>query len=105
MNTAIPLLLFAIAGILAVVLFACRNWQSQTVLEQWAEKNRFELLVSEHRPVFHGPFPAVTSIGLTVYRVKVRTHEGAVRFGWVRCGALMWGWMGDRLDVRWDGDV
>lgn len=98
---------FQILMVLVVVGFAVLSmvWhfsRSNTVLEQWAADNGFELLSSEYCHFMRGPFFWTTSKGQTVYYVKVRTRSGHVRTGWVRCGGFFLGLWSDAAEVRWE---
>jgi hypothetical protein len=44
----------------------------------------------------------MSSNAQAVYRVKVRTRDGRLRRGWVRCGGWLSGVLSDQVDVRWD---
>mgnify|MGYP001367836181 CR=1 FL=1 len=87
------------AAVLSMVWHFSR---SNTVLEQWAEDNGFELLSSECCHFMRGPFFWTTSKGQTVYYVKVRTSSGHERTGWVRCGGFFLGLWSDAAEVRWE---
>ena len=65
--------------------------RSRSLLERWADENGYEILESEYRNLFKGPFFFWSSEDQTVYRVKVRDREGQVRSGWVRCGGWFLG--------------
>lgn len=91
--------------ILVIVAFASlalRFSRSQSVLDQWADENGFEILHSEYRNFFRGPFFLTTSKGQTVYYVRIRDRQGVERAGWVRCGGWFLGLMSDKAEVRWE---
>lgn len=93
--------------VLAIVAFAYLAWhfsRSRSVLEQWADENGFEILSSEYRNLFRGPFSWTTSKGQTVYYVRVRDRQGTERTGWVRCGGWVLGLMSDKAEVRWEDE-
>jgi hypothetical protein len=102
MNIAFPAI-----GILVLVAFIVTLWmfhfsRARSILEHWAEENGYEILSSEHRWK-GGAFWWRKSKGQEVYYVTVRTPDGQIRQGWVRCG----GWFGgvffsDHADVKWD---
>lgn len=87
------------AAVLSMVWHFSR---SNTVLEQWAEDNDFELLSHEYCHFMQGPFFWTTSKGQAVYYVKVRTSSGHVRSGWVRCCGFFLGLLSDAAEVRWE---
>jgi hypothetical protein len=88
--------------LVAVVSMAWHVSRARSLLEEWARRNDFELVETEHRHLARGPFFWTTAKGQTVYRVMVRTRDGAVRKGWVRCGGFFLGLLSDHVDVRWD---
>lgn len=99
-----PSQFFGVVVVLGIFVL-CMVWhssRSNSVLEQWAEDNGFEILSSEYCHFFRGPFFWTTSKGQTVYYVKVRTSSGHVRTGWVRCGGFFLGLLSDAAEVRWE---
>jgi hypothetical protein len=76
-------------------------WRSRQLLEHWAARNGFQIIHSEFRWFFKGPF-FLLSRGKTVYRVTVRDHNGRDRSGWVRCGGIWFGLLTDSATVVWD---
>ena len=92
----------ALVVVIGIVYIAWHFSRSRSLLEQWAGRNGFELIETEHRSLARGPFFWTTAKGQTVYRVTVRTPEGTVRRGWVRCGGFFLGLLSDQVDVRWD---
>ena len=87
---------------IAVFAFFLSFSRSESVLDEWANENGFEILESEYRTFFRGPFFFRSSKGQTVYRVKVRDRDGRVRSGWVRCGGWFLGLLSDKAVVDWD---
>lgn len=96
--------ILTVLGLLAfaVMSMVWLSYRSGSVLEQWAKDNGFEILSSEYRHLFRGPFFWTTSKGQTVYYVRVRSHDGDERTGWVRCGGFFFGLLSDRAEVRWE---
>ncbi len=98
---------FPAIGIVAFVVFVVavlifRYSRAKSILERWAEENEYEIVSSEHRWL-GGPFFWGTSASQEVYYVTIRTLNGQIRKGWVRCG----GWFGgvlfsNQADVEWD---
>jgi hypothetical protein len=99
-------IVFVVAlGVVSVIAFIAWHFsRSRFVLEDWADKQGFEILYSEYRSLFRGPFFCTTSRGQTVYYVKVRDGTGRERSGWVRCGGWFFGLMSDKAEVRWEGE-
>ena len=90
-------------GVLAIALgIALSVRRSAEVLRGWADAEGFELLHSEPRYLFRGPFSLTTEKGQTVYRVMVRDRSDRTRTGWVRCGHWFWGLSSDDTEVRWE---
>jgi hypothetical protein len=88
-----------------VVVFAGLAWnfsRSRSILEQWASDNGYQILHSEKRTLFRGPFFWTSLTHQTVYYVKVRDPDGTIRTGWVRCGSWWLGLMSDKAEVRWE---
>jgi hypothetical protein len=101
MEVAVPFL------IVLVVLFVVGGmvWhfsRARNILQRWAEANGYEILSSEIRWFRRGPFFWTTSKGQDVYYVTIRTPDGQIRNGWVRCGGWFLGLLSDKADVRWD---
>jgi hypothetical protein len=96
------LLLVPMVVVLAILLVAWHFHRSRSCLEQWAEQNGFEILESQYRNLFKGPYFWTSSRAQTVYRVKVRDHQRNVRSGWVRCGGWFSGLCSDKTEVRWE---
>jgi hypothetical protein len=101
-NNGANMLMIPLIMLVAAFSFCWHFRRSRSVLDQWAEKNGFEILHSEYRHLFKGPFTLWSSKDQTVYRVRVRDREGTERSGWVRCGGWFLGLMSDRIEVKWD---
>jgi hypothetical protein len=104
MDKGPPIFLFVLVGILMVVSMIWHFSRSRSVLEQWAEANGYEILHSEFRNLFRGPFFWTSSKGQTVYYVRVRDRDGQERSGWVRCGGFWAGLFSDKAEVRWEDE-
>lgn len=100
------IVLVAAAGLVGVcvclgaVLFYYREQRS--ILRLWADRNGYEILSSEGRHLFSGPFFLKTFSGQHVYRVTVRDSRGTIRKGWVRCGGAWLGCLSSHADAEWD---
>jgi hypothetical protein len=92
----------AIAIPALVIYYAWYFPRSRSVLEHWATRNGFEITHSERRWLFLGPFAWRTGRGQTVYYVKVRSHEGFERSGWVCCGGIWTGLFTNKAEVIWE---
>ena len=97
-------IVLAIVILVLVIYFAWYFPRSRSVLEHWAKQNGFEIIHSEFRWLFRGPFSFLSNRGQTVYRVRVRDHHGLERSGWVRCGSIWIGLFSDQAIVTWDLD-
>jgi hypothetical protein len=95
----------SIQPLLVLVLVICYViWtysRARAVLEQWAAINGCQILHSELRPLFTGPFFWRIFIKQPVYYVRVRERDGRERAGWVRCCVRWSGGLGT-AEVRWD---
>jgi hypothetical protein len=78
--------------------------RSRSLLKQWGDENGFDILQSEYRNLFRGPFSLTTSRGQTVYYVRVRDNEGKEHSGWIRCGGWIMGLVTDKVEVRWEDE-
>ena len=87
---------------LLVIYLAWYFPRSKSLLRHWALRQRFEIVHSELRWVFKGPYSFLCSRCQTVYRVRVRDHQGRERSGWVRCGGIWTGLFSDEAIVTWD---
>jgi hypothetical protein len=93
------LLVLGLAAIGAMLIFHFSR--ARSILEQWAETNGYEILSSEHR-FLGGPFWWRKSKGQEVYYVKIRTSDGRLKLGWVRCGGWFLGIFTNDAGVEWD---
>jgi len=99
-DQTIFLILLAIAAVAG--LWFWHFGRSRSILENWAAQNSYEILESQYRNFFKGPFFWTSSRGQTVYYVKIRDQTGNVRTGWVRCGGWFLGMLSDKAEVRWE---
>lgn len=98
-------LIFLYIVIGAGVVFASWAWsraRSDELIERWAQHEGFQLLSSEPRTWFRGPFFWRTSKGQTVYYVRVSDAQGRVQAGWLRCGGSFLGLWSDQVQVEWE---
>ena len=105
MNNGIQVTVAIILGAVAVIgMLSWHFSRSRSLLDRWADQHGFEILHSEYRHFFQGPFFWTTFRGQTVYRVKVRDGSGQVRSGWVRCGSVFMGLLTDKAEARWEDE-
>jgi hypothetical protein len=71
---------------------------AKAILNRWAKMNGYEIVSRELRILRVGPFWWKTR-HQEVYYVTIRTPEGRIRKGWVRCGGPLFG---NGAVVRWD---
>jgi hypothetical protein len=91
-----------VALVVLVVYYAWYFPRSRSVLERWAARNGVQIIHSERRWVFQGPYFWTGSRWQPVFRVKVRDHHGHERSGWVLCGGFLSGAFSEEAKVRWD---
>ncbi len=101
MEQVMPLIIAAVV-VVAVCGFVWHIARSRKLLKRWANNNNCEILQSDHRSLFRGPFFWTTTRGQAVYFVRIRDAAGNVRTGWVRCGSFWAGMLSDKTEVRWD---
>jgi hypothetical protein len=102
MDAVFPLLGMIALVVFAVAIMAWHYSRARSVLEEWAGTNGYEILSSERRWFRRGPFWWSTSRGQEVCYVTVRTSDGQVKRGWVRCGNWFFGLLMNDAAVRWD---
>ena len=74
------------------------------LVERWAADNGYELLRSEYRMLFRGPFSGTADFKKQpVYYVQVRDKSSPLRSGWIRFGSRFWGLWSRKTEVRWEG--
>ncbi len=94
------IIIFVIA--LVIVSLVWTFTKARKILELWAKENNYHILSSQIRWFNRGPFFWTTSRNQIVYYVTVRTLEGIIKKGWVRCGSWWLGIFADKAEVRWD---
>jgi hypothetical protein len=98
-----PVVLIPVVIVLAILNITWRSNRSLSMIEQWARENGYELLSSERRWFFRGPFSFWSGTKkYTIYYVSVRDGGGNIRRGWVRCGGWFLGLWSDAVCVEWD---
>ena len=86
--------------VIAVIVVAYGKWDiilSRAVLQQWADRERLEILKSSHRSLFRGPYSWNSTKKQSVHYIKARNANGKVRLGWVRLGSNAF----EGADVTW----
>jgi hypothetical protein len=96
------ILFFAFFVAFVIGMMVWHYSRANDILTGWARDNGYEIVASERRWFFRGPFFFWTGKGQEVFYVAVRTHDGQLRRGWVRCGGFWLGMLSDQADVRWD---
>jgi hypothetical protein len=106
MSDSLPIVFgFIILAIFMIASLTWTNSRSQSVIELWARANLYEIINSEVRYFFRGPFFWSSSKGQTVYYITVKDAAGNFRSGWIRCGSWWGGLFSDQAEVRWDDDA
>ena len=97
--------LFVICATMSSILwFYWQHYRCEEILKSWAEDYGYEILSKERSWVWKGPFFFWTSEGQAVFLVTVRTKDGRVRNGWVRCGGWFLGIWRNQAEARWDDE-
>jgi len=87
--------------VLAIVYVMVTYSKARAILEQWAAANGYQILHSELRTLFTGPFFWRNFTKQPVYYVRVRGRDGRERSGWIRC-CVWWSGSSSTAEVRWD---
>lgn len=89
--------------IVVVIIIFLTLKRARRILEDWAAQNDYQILSSEVRWLRKGPFLTWrTSRNQIVYYITVRTLDGTIKNGWVRCGGFWLGTFQNKAEVRWD---
>jgi hypothetical protein len=96
------LIVFLVVAALVILSLVWHYGRSNSLLDQWAQRNGYRVIRREYRSFFKGPFFWTSTKGQTVYYVVVEDGAGNKRCGWVRCGGWWLGLMSDNVEVRWD---
>ncbi|MEK6234157.1 MAG: hypothetical protein N2C14_05570, partial [Planctomycetales bacterium] len=91
MEELIPFLFLGFIIVVIVGVMTWRSSRSRQMLDQWAMDNGYEILSSERRGFFRGPFFWTTGKGQVVFYVVVQALDGKTREGWIRCGGFFLG--------------
>ncbi len=102
MDSLLPVLGLAIFLVAIILSIFWHFRRSESLLEEWARRNGFQIISREYRNFFRGPFFWTTGRHQTVYYVVVEDQQGNKRRGWVRCGGFFLGLFSDHVDVRWE---
>jgi hypothetical protein len=92
-------ILAVVVGVLSIRWHYAR---SADLVEEWAEREGHTLLEVDRRLLFKGPFLLRSGKGHEVFRVVVRTPEGATRSGYLRVGGWFLGLFSNQAHVEWD---
>ena len=105
--TSVPMILAALVGIAAFLTLAL--WRviggesrAQQMLDNWLADNDFQLLRKSTPWIKDNPFFLGSNRSQKVFKVVVRTPQGGVRTGWVRCGHALLGVAKDQVEVKWE---
>jgi hypothetical protein len=91
----------ALIVIMAAGLTIWHYSRASEILTRWAQNSDYEIVSSRRCWFWRGPF-FWASKSQEVYYVTVRTADGQLRRGWVRCGGMFLGVLSDEAKVRWD---
>jgi hypothetical protein len=94
-----------ISGVLALVsLHAAHVSLSRRTLAKWEVNNGCEVIDSQYRHFFKGPFFMRGFKGQTVYYIRFRENGGRPRSGWIRFKGSYLRMSPLYPDVKWDED-
>jgi hypothetical protein len=77
---------------------------SRVTLEQWEANNGCEILDSQYRHFFKGPFFLKGFKGQTVYYLRFSDRDGRLRSGWIRFRGSYFEMSPDLPEEKWDAD-
>jgi hypothetical protein len=100
-NSTFTYFLLIAAGVALAGYVVWHFSRANSLLHRWADENGFQILQSETRTIFAGPFTWTSSRNQIVYFVRVRDREGRERSGWLRCGSFWSGIFSDKTEIRW----
>lgn len=76
--------------------------RSKKIVQAWADSQGYELLKCHYRAARKGPFLLTSSSGQTTCRISIRTSDGRIKNGWIKCGGFFLGIMNNKVKVVWD---
>jgi hypothetical protein len=87
-----------VVGVVAYIIIG----RSKNIVYAWAESEGYELLECEYCAGRKGPFLLTSSSGQTICRITVKTSDGEIRRGWIKCGGFLFGIINSKTEVVWD---
>ena len=97
-------IMLLVAAIVALAVWSVVRGESRAsrMLDNWLRENNYQLLQKSAPWIKDNPFFMGSNRSQKVFKVAVRTPEGAVRHAWVRCGHALVGVAKDQIEVKWD---
>ena len=98
---------FIAAGIGLVVIVLAIKWhttRAHRFLNNWAEKDGYEVVSADIRWFGRGPFSLIFTRKQIVLQFTVSDSSGDTKSGWACCGHRAMGLLREMVDVRWDED-
>ena len=88
---------------LAISIFF-RIWKTtryNQIAQNWAKKEKLEILTSEHKYWNRGPFFKTTSKGQSILYVETSDKKGNIRKGHLLCGGFWGGVLQNKATIKW----
>ena len=95
------ILMFLNTTVFVVLTTIWQFTKSDSLIENWAIENSYQILKQENRLLRRGPFFWTTTKGQVVYYVLLLDPQGNKRNAWVRCGSFWLGVLSDDVEIQW----
>ena len=74
-----------------VIVLVLMYSRAQIILRTWADENGYKILSSIMRFLGRGPYKYTLLGKQWVFHVTIRTSDGTVKTGYIKCGSFFWG--------------
>lgn len=81
---------FAVFAVIVIALAALVSKNRYSLLDSWAQENKYIILSKKQALLWRGPFWWSSSATQSVFRVKVQDEVGNIKTGWVRVTSFTW---------------
>lgn len=84
--------------------YADMDREAHGIVDEWAFKNNFQILVRERKQSNKGPFIGRATHFQPVFRIVLREAGGRKRVAWVRCRRDPFGTVQEDITVIWEDE-